>query len=695
MNPFFVILMMEMIISISHGCNFPGRLQEDTWYTHIRADTRLAVNFRNDVIEYKAEETDSQFISGEWQSKCVQKIDDKFVVSYDNGTYQCVKFLYKSESIIQIRRSHLSSALDPSLCDASNLKLDPWLMVCFAKSSTEFTVCPISGGYNMKIKVKGTQDHSCNFYDVPMRFESECHTGEGISFDFRTPTCIGDLPMKQKQRALCVASWRQDGDVLTVLRTADTNSLWCLKIPARRTFDGKTIMYLYTDLICDEAPDVQYFLLELEMVSQNSLCTDEHKSCEMLPCNMFYYRCLKTCGVCDPNVYPDACDFPRRIRSEWIINDGLGETTLNITGSHLLYKRVGKFNCISLPDSPPSRKTKQFTTVSFFNNGCRPRYTCVSFKRIASNVFGFAIGQSKVWPLESHHKHLWSVVCGEESFHGDPAPLRDSYRTLSNVYKPMVSLDKPNVGQTCPLNASYIFRATFETGDKCEGSLFRDCENFSRLRMQFDNCQYLPQNFEDYICLGKVESKRWEKVILLQNEHNFRDTKCLVMSDLDRGRFLVLPSGECDVFTWTYVHAGYRTVSINLSVTPENYNCRLITSTSTTVAVTLATASTTEVTIAQSVQALNDAWRTINNSTQTINSNHVRTTHKHRHHGKDSLILPSTINFSQTAQSESAEENTPVYQFESNSNLSPSTCILSIFIFKTLLMNVLIYKVIL
>jgi hypothetical protein len=153
-------------------------------------------------------------------------------------------FVQRGESVIQMKSSMPSDKPSSVLCDDRQVQLDPSLLVSYDMSQKEFQVCPFAGGYNMKLRDKGGTAHPCNSMELPMRFESECHKGEGITIDFRIDHCASNIPMSVTQKAICVTSWRQDGDVLTILRAPGTNILWCLRIPARRSFDGKTMMIL-------------------------------------------------------------------------------------------------------------------------------------------------------------------------------------------------------------------------------------------------------------------------------------------------------------------------------------------------------------------------------------------------------------------------------------------------------------------
>lgn len=669
-----ISVMSVICVSAAYCCVFPKYLQGTTWYKNSRGSTRTVIYFRGNIMENQEQNTELNYIMDEWENNCVQMVDqNKFIVSHYNDTYTCILFIKRSESVFQLKVSKTSAEYSKLLCDDESLHFDKWPLVSLEKSETEFTICPFSGGYNMKIRDSSQTDHPCNFMDLPMRFESECHTGEGLTFDFRTNNCIGDLPMNQVQKAFCVTSWRQGGDVLTIIRNPDTGKLWCLRIPARRTFDGKTVMILYIDLTCSEEQNILFFTLELEFVSQNSLCIDEHNGCHRLPCtNYFVSQCLKSCGKCDPNVYPTTCDYPRKLRGQWYINDGLGSTVVNISGSKLYYKRVGSFSCVSFPGSPSSRKNKQFTTVSFFNNGCRPRYTCVSFKRMNSNVFGFALSQSKIWPLQRGHDEVWSKICDSNNFYGDPKPVGDTFRTYNDVFKPMITNPSSVIRKQCPLHSSYVYNTTFHSGGTCTGRLYKLCQNPSTIRIEYNNCPFIDQKVQTYTCLGLLDSKYWESIILLQDTIEFRNTSCLILSDIEPGRILLLPSGECDQFTWTYVNVGLRHATLDMLVTPEMHSCRSAHTTRVTAT------ERTDISTAQTIQSLQDGFISdrLTDIHESEGKQSAATTHRHRHQNKADITTTPSLPY-KVVQTDVADK-VFTSKVSSSSNILSSTFLLYI-----------------
>ena len=542
-------------------------------------------------MEMQEEIIKSNYVLDVMEQRCVTMIDlGKFIVKIvgESGAdvYKCIKIISRSKSVLQLQSSREFNEVDPNICVESNLVLDPWLLISYSVLEKEFTTCPFSGGYNMKIKDSHGFDHGCNFMDLPMRFESECHNGDGITFDFREANCIGSMPMKQLQNAICVTHWRSDGNVFSLLRKDGEKTLWCLRIPARSTYSGTTLMYLYTDLVCPESDsfmqteEIEYFILELQMIPQHSLCVDEHDNCHRLPCNSFFdTQCMKTCSKCDPNIYPTACDFPRRYRGDWFISDKFGVSHINISDSRFHMDKIGDFDCVTFPGSP-TRKSKLFTTVSIFNNGCRPRFTCIGLDKLNHNVLGYTISSTIVWPLENINGNIGSTICATNLFNADAPPRRDAFRPYSGVHKPFISSTEPMIAKPCTLISSYIFNASlnFVGGKLCHGVLYQDCSNDTRMRIEYSGCWYEP-DFQDFRCLGSLEGRYWERMIVVQNMKDMYDTRCLIFSDLKPDRVIMLKSGDCDKYSWMYCDAGIRRPIIDFSVSMEDAHCHYVTTT--------------------------------------------------------------------------------------------------------------------
>ncbi|KAL3857237.1 hypothetical protein ACJMK2_011929 [Sinanodonta woodiana] len=578
------ILVLTLVRHLVSLCVFPEYLQPHAWHTHIRTSTgrRTAVNFREHIMEMQEQDTETGRVFYTERRLCENLLDrGRFFIkhrdNYGQEKFGCIEFVIRSRSITQIKMSHLTDKPLSSSCDENEQKWDPWLLVSYPLMKQEFTTCPLSGGYNMKIKDGFGNVHGCNFMNVPMRFESECLTGEGITFDFRSSDCSNFLPMDIVQKAVCIAHWSQEGNVYIVLRKSGQDDLWCLRFPPRTEHINEMFAYLYTDLACvspsSQNNSAMNYTLLLETIFLNNLCSDEHSNCAGLPCNEYIkQQCPKTCRACDPNISPPTCSFPRRLLGEWLLRDQFGAKYVNLSESYFHIESFGTFKCVSFLDSP-SRDERLFTTLSLFTNGCRPKLTCVGFHKFSRSVMGYSLSQSDTWSIKG--SNLGTDICNRGRFQPDPAPITDTYRTFRDIYKPILQMANEIPLQPCGLKNSYIFNAVFADGNMCQGLIYPHCRNDTKIRIEFKDCNSIP-DFVDYKCAAVYKGHYWEKIVLMENINDLEDVRCLIFSDLEPKRILMLHAAQCDKYSWTYTNAKMRIPIIDFNVTVENLPCRTI-----------------------------------------------------------------------------------------------------------------------
>ncbi|KAL8613994.1 hypothetical protein ACOMHN_023229 [Nucella lapillus] len=320
----------------AHACTFPDYLQwqesdeEFNWYTRIRHDSsrELAYSIRHNIINISYT-TSQRYVR--W--KCSLSYHGKYLLKRrDPETLHhysaCVKFLRRSQSIVQMLWSKQSEVLDPILCEDGNLHVDPWPLVSFKLLVKDYTPSPFRGGFNMRVTDSETGENGCNYMHRPMKFESDCLRGEGVLFDFMSKNCLPQgVAMLVKQRTLPVASWKHRGDHFVILRRQERDDLFCLRVPA--TDENHMNAILFTDLACLSQSEsallnipsslgVKYSVLHLQRYVYSQLCDDEYPQCTAVACNGYIrHECHKSCKVCDANNPPDTCSFPRRIRGSW------------------------------------------------------------------------------------------------------------------------------------------------------------------------------------------------------------------------------------------------------------------------------------------------------------------------------------------------------------------------------------------
>nr|KAG5691907.1 hypothetical protein BaRGS_033353 [Batillaria attramentaria] len=509
--------------------------------------------------------------------KCALTFRGKFLLKRTEADTReeysaCVKFIRRSKSIVQMMWSRESDVLDPALCEDRNLDLDDWLLVSYKLLYKDYTPSPFRGGYSMRITDSELGENGCMFV---------------------------------KQRTLTVASWKHDktGDHFVVLRRADDEDLYCLRAPD--TDESHMNAFLFTDLMCktDHASSLmrlgsrhgaRFLVLHLLRYVYKDLCDDEYPQCSTVTCNSHIrHECHKTCKVCDAENPPATCSYPKRLRGSYYQTDINGYRQVNVTDSEFTVEKLGTFRCVVFPDSP-SRRHRIYTTVSTFHNGCRPRYTCLRFKRRGPSVLRYTLSRSYIWPdLE---KDFGQSICSDTQFGMDPEPIGDLYRSPEDTGKPIISHDPQPERVPCNLSSTFTITATFPNGSVCYGSLHEHCEDKTRLRIEFHplcgeiietgitiTSRVLSESqsiarpvFTDYSCMAHFEGHYWERLLLLQNDHNEKEASCLLFTQLDASESLQMVAGQCDKNSWNYARAGLRVPLLSLRLRPDNFPCKYL-----------------------------------------------------------------------------------------------------------------------
>ncbi|CAL1543650.1 unnamed protein product, partial [Lymnaea stagnalis] len=573
------------LITLVTSCDFPKALliknDEDPWYTHVRANGSRGVEYyiRHNVIEILYPGSNKTPVrwkcSTSFHEKHLLKREDHLINSY----YVCAKFLVRSRSIVQVMWSREVKVFDLSLCEDKNLILDPWPLVRYTTLYTDYKPCPFSGGYDMKVEDSRLGENGCNRMLRPMRMEAECLGGEGVSFDFISSNCLPDIKMYVKQKTMCVTHWRDQVNFYVILRRNEDDDLWCMVMPVRR--HARTTAYLFADLSCrtdagKTLNDLKYFTLHLHTRVYRSLCEDEYDKCSELECNSFLkHECQKSCKVCDPDSPPPSCEYPENIDGTWFLKTPPDRVTnIEITRSNLSIENVGNFLCVMFPDSPKSKTSNIYTAISLYDNGCRPRYTCVKIRRFGQSVIRYTLSQSHAWP--SLASDIGEMVCNEDRFHADPLPIDDMYRSYEGAGKPIVAHHPRPEPINCNVTSIHTISATLPEGYVCLGSLYHHCEDATKLRMEFGSCGNLIPASTDYRCLADFEGHYWERILLVQNVNDETDAICFVFSKIYPTEAYVFTASQCDQKSFSFARGGIRKPLLKLEFRKEPEPCKSI-----------------------------------------------------------------------------------------------------------------------
>ncbi|CAG5135760.1 unnamed protein product [Candidula unifasciata] len=580
-----LLLAVFLLRHLASSCSFPSTLhmeaKDPPWYSHIRADGSRDVEYyiRNTVMEIH--HTRSERPSVRW--KCAYEFEGKLLLKRQdqlvNSFYRCVRFVFRSPSVVQIMWSHELKIFDLGLCDDKNLITDPWPLIWYGTLEEDYTPCPFSGGFDMKISDSQLGENGCNLMLRPMRMEAECLGGEGISFNFVSSNCLPDIRMYVKQRTICVAHWKDNRHLFVVLRRNEDTDLWCLIMPIHRR--QNITAYLFSDLTCrsdldqfSSVRDLKFFDLQLHRREFPTLCEDEYDQCSKVTCNTYVKQeCQRSCGMCDPVSPRSSCQYPESVMGAWFLQDSSGFKNIYIRTSNLSIDGVGNFLCVTFPNNPIQKSTI-FTTISLFQNGCRPRYTCIKLHRIGPSVLQYSLSQSYVWP--TFENDLGKSICSEDRFHPDSSPIDDRYRSHQGTGKPIISQRRYPDAVHCNLTFVHTISATLPQGYVCPGSFYQHCEDSSKVRLEFNTCGSLIPSSRDFRCLASYEGHYWERILILQNIRNRTDAFCFVYSQFYPIEAYVLDVGMCDQKSFNFARTGLRQPLLKLTFRTEQETCKSV-----------------------------------------------------------------------------------------------------------------------
>lgn len=581
-----IVCLTWKTIVVAGICFFPDHLKNSEWHYKVLSGkgARQILQFSGDVLVVK----DLTVPSDSYELSCVERRGEHSFLFQSHSSspkkYKCYEFFERGRSILQMGISPFSES--PDVCNEGKITLDKWLLVSYKEISKEIGRCPFSGGFNLKMRDSDGNAHGCNYMELPMRLESECIAGEGMTFDFRRSECTYFLPMNIYQKTFCVTNWNTKNFIFVVIKAVNGDGLWIMRVPKRDLsyYNNQIIVELFPDLISSESTTSnereKSYSLTLEKEVQRSFCADEYESCAKRLCSpMDIRQCPKSCGTCDPNTVLPICSFPRRFLGEWYSQDLDGTRRVNISESTLTVDNVGEFSCVHFDDSP-ARSTRMFTTETVYFNGCRPRYTCVSFKRLGKSVLGYSIGQSFVWPitLDSPGK----TICDESRFQPDEEPVNDLFHSYPNSFKPIISVSQTFKATPCDLPSVFTFTASFDENKSCPGEFFQDCGDQSIFRLDYHNCRYVKVKSYTYFCAATFRENYWEKLVILQSATEDRESKCLSFSTVYPDRAFLLPTSHCDVYAWQYVDASIRQSLVEFSIHSTGEKCKTIPTTTMT-----------------------------------------------------------------------------------------------------------------
>ena len=528
--------------------------------------------------------------------------ENKFMVRHEEPgktpTYVCIEFIKRGLSVVQLRESEYRPDLDLQYCQDHRLGINPWPLILRARIEDEYVLCPLQGGYNMKITNANGMPNGCNMKALPMRLESECIAGEGLIFDFRSRSCLPGTPMDINTNIVCVTEWWDSGHTFTIVRS-HKGQVWCLRTSNGTENSDEIKTELFFDLICARGPKdlmgwtrssggavrdrnsgnggnqrhkaVNFITINLNRIAHTNLCQDEYRECSHMACPKYIENeCPLSCRKCSPRMPPPVCSFPSGLRGVWYQRDYNGGRVIHIGESTFHIENVGNFKCISL-NKVSTRSEGRYSVVSTFRNGCRPRYSCIQIKDISPMVMGYVLSSSYGWPLID--EELKKTICADQRFVPDVKPIRDTFRSFPDSLKPIISRSRYSQFEDCGFSTSYEIRLALKPGVGCYGSMFQDCWDKTKFRIEMKDCP-AHASVTDYYCLSRFKTNYWENAVLLQNRDNISDVICLLFSEMKEKEVLVMAASQCSRLTGVFVRAKIIKPLLSYSIVPEGYPCK-------------------------------------------------------------------------------------------------------------------------
>ncbi|XP_046361485.1 uncharacterized protein LOC124138712 [Haliotis rufescens] len=430
-------------------CDFPDFLQTPptkSWLLN-HSHTVVTYDVSGGVLtgyDCRKDNTEcSQYSRVCWNRFSHNRVLVKHLESDFKNKFLCIQFIQRSISVIQIKISHTQTGhVGKYLCNFEDLDLDPWPWISEEHFSTTSTSCPFIGGYNFDLFK--FSDHSrkkiqtkCTSAIPPVRVESDCEQGEGMTFQFRNSACLhneGNFDMTQNTK--CIASWSEGKEHFGILRKDSDRYFWCVRVKFGQGNEvSKLIIFL--DLICDHTLNFtltqRYIELEkLEKRKVSHMCTDEYYGCEVMNelCTVLSDLCARTCGGCNASHKATPCHFPERVQGTWLHSERNENKHVEISQTAIKLPKSGAYECVTFQDFVrPLRRV----ILRRFSNGCYPRFMCMHYNSPSPSVMRFRLGNLDTWPTKLSDES----ICDDKNFMTYPS-VRSSIRTP--YYRPYKSL---------------------------------------------------------------------------------------------------------------------------------------------------------------------------------------------------------------------------------------------------------------
>ena len=478
-----------------------------------------------------------------------------------------MQILKRSDSIVQIKQSKLSSTLSGNLCSDNSLHLDGWLIIDTNSVTNQREDCSLNGGFNMQVYDKSTFTGVCDGYLGETRLESECLPGEGLNFYFRQAACVPDgLYMYPTQRTYCLANWNDSGFNFILLKHDTMTHMWLFRYPEVKGYDEKFTALLMKDLYASSENSItvtnQYLRLTMSRQSPkalDNLCYDDYEICSVLrdPCSYsdeIARVCAKTCGFCS-DTKPTVCKLDSAVHGTWIDSSHpdnipdiqINKTTIEIAGTETLHC-IDWYNATAGPNTSHSSEmqndyNQQQMVVTVSENGCRPRFSCSKFLKLRSILF-IQLSQTRLWPLVQNKDDPYN--CSNFFFTSNNDIGRNEYRSR---FPTLLIPDEQMKDVSFDLYEFTSFDVRFQGGVQCTGHHRQDSLNKS-VTFFVNNCT---NNILDNTKFSFLEvvpfpfpSLENDTLLVTKTNHTIPLTHCWLFPEKPNNVFHMVASEDCN-----------------------------------------------------------------------------------------------------------------------------------------------------
>ncbi|XP_013400105.1 uncharacterized protein LOC106166180 [Lingula anatina] len=432
MNIILVALLLSVVSYSSTVCVFPESVQiPRTWYhryipvaysnpdgSSISQRAGLEIRFTSTKMEaiFTLNNRRWPFNSSDFDSyvrTCVEVVSESNATYVDGQSYiisekieneplryRCMQLVNRTNFVFQVKLSAATTERpDTGATLCGSISLDPWPIVRYTYDHESITAaCPADGGYPFslsdqtlytetgaaaaEIRAKRCQN---------LALDLECLPGENVRIDFKDGFCepygvVADS-LKSYLQLQCIATWKESHYTFRLLsRYSDFYTLRFSTV-----HDDSFKAFLFKGAIIDATLNLNlansisrnlYVELSVKRKRQYDLCENDQADCENPSClrdlyNHFANRCLKTCNLCNAtyNALTVPCDFESDLQGTW---KNAQNEVLRINGSFAKIPGYGQFQCI---DVKRVQQLEGTVVLATFDNGCRPRFKCLSLIR--------------------------------------------------------------------------------------------------------------------------------------------------------------------------------------------------------------------------------------------------------------------------------------------------------------------------